>query len=262
MPDDRGGGGSDRASVIAGDGGDRCERNRGGGPHGGETNDDLLPGRVLGERSVRGAARISWSSDSAASSVTGSHVAPRAGQRCGRVPSGLHRRGEGSLSWGDLLGYGWVLGARVGLPGAVELAAETAFGPMQANPERGRGLAEHRCRLGRPQAVPGDQRDRLAVVRRQASRARPPPGRQAPRPRIVRWRCHPARSRRRRSAPRRRDPRCWVAITFRATARSHGSESAGTSSSRRQATRNVLATTSSDVSPGARRRAYAATARW
>ncbi len=73
------------------------------------------------------------------------------------------------MSWGDLLGYGWVLGARVGLPGAVEFAAKTAFGPMQANPKRGRRLAEHRCRLGRPQAVPGDQCDRLAVVRRQAS---------------------------------------------------------------------------------------------
>ena len=93
----------------------------------------------------------------------------RAGRRRGRVPSGRLRGWEVSLSWGDLLGYGWVLGARVGLPGPVELAAETAFGPMQTNPERGRRLAEHRCRLGRPQAVPCDQRDRLAVVRRQSS---------------------------------------------------------------------------------------------
>jgi hypothetical protein len=47
----------------------------------------------------------------------------------------------------------------------------------------------------------------------------------------------------------------WVAITLRATANSHGSDSAGTISDRRQATRNVSATTSSTLSAGARRRA-------
>jgi hypothetical protein len=61
-----------------------------------------------------------------------------------------------------------VLAARVGLAAALELAAQAALGPVQADPECGRRLAEYAGCLGWTQAVPGDQRYRLPVVRRQA----------------------------------------------------------------------------------------------
>ena len=61
-------------------------------------------------------------------------------------------------------------------------------------------------------------------------------------------------SRRSRAEPRSAERR-WLASTRRATPYSHGRASSGTSSSRRQATRNVSDTTSCARSPGARRSA-------
>ena len=261
MPDDRGRGGSDRTSVVAGDGDDRCDGNRGGGPHGGETNDHLRA------RPGHGRALRAWRCQDLSEQRLGGFVRRR-------VDVAVERVGAA-----DEFHQVAFVGGRCRCHGAISLATDGCWGrgsacPARSSSRRRRRLA--RCRRTRnaagdwPSTVAASAGRRpshaISVIasrsfagsRPSAAATRPAGSSTADRGVAL----PSARSRRRRSAPRRRDPRCWVAITFRATARSHGSESAGTSSTRRQATRNVLATTSSDVSPGARRRAYAATARW
>ena len=153
------------------------------------------------------------------------------------------------LRWGrDRDGVPRLHAPQLGVELGGELRAQAASGAVQALTEPGRRLAEHCGGLRGRELVPGHERERLFTARSfrtaSASNTRPSalsgsPGSQPSTCPL--WALRHSRSR--RAAPRHSVP-----TTLRATASSHANGASGTSSSRRQTTRNVSETTSSTAS--------------